>query len=125
MAASESAQSFPAIFLTSNLSRSSHQRCSIEKVVLENFAIFTGKHLLESLFNKLALQHRCFPVDVAKFLRTSILKNICERLLLFISGLLQLSQLSQRHTFLKIHSLTEKAFWLKFLSIILLKNATT
>ena len=26
-------------------------------------------------------QHRCFPVNVAKFLRTQILKNICERLL--------------------------------------------
>ena len=48
MAASESAQSFPAIL-------SSHQRCSIEKAVLKNFAIFTRKHLLESLFNKVAL----------------------------------------------------------------------
>ena len=28
------------------------------------------------------LQNRCFPVKFAKFLRTSILKNICERLLL-------------------------------------------
>ena len=51
--------------------------------------------LLESLFNKAAdlqvcnsikktLQHRCFPVIIAKFLRIPILKNICERLLLFI-----------------------------------------
>ena len=31
-------------------SRSSHQRCSIEKAVLKNFAIFTGKHLRWSLF---------------------------------------------------------------------------
>ena len=31
-------------------SRSSHQRCSIEKAVLKNFAIFTGKHLHWSLF---------------------------------------------------------------------------
>ena len=30
-------------------SRSSHQRCSIEKAVLKNFAIFTGKHLCWSL----------------------------------------------------------------------------
>ena len=54
--------------------------------------------MLESLFNKVAglsacsfikkrLQHRCFPVKLAKFLRTSILKNICERLLLKISTL--------------------------------------
>ena len=30
------------------------------------------------------LHHRCFPVITAKFLRTPILKNICERLLLEI-----------------------------------------
>ena len=30
-------------------SRSSHQSCSIEKAVLKNFAIFTGKHLCWSL----------------------------------------------------------------------------
>ena len=30
-------------------SRSSHQRCSIEKAVLKIFAIFTGKHLYWSL----------------------------------------------------------------------------
>ena len=51
--------------------------------------------VLESIFNKAAglqvckfikkrLQHRCFPVIIAKFLRISILKNIRERLLLFI-----------------------------------------
>ena len=51
--------------------------------------------MLESLFNKVAaiqacnfmkkiLQHRCFTVKFAKFLRTPILKNICERLLLKI-----------------------------------------
>ena len=26
------------------------------------------------------LQHRCFPVNIAKILRTLVLKNICERL---------------------------------------------
>ena len=31
-------------------SRSSHQRCSIKKAVLNNFAIFTGKHLCQILF---------------------------------------------------------------------------
>ena len=35
--------------------RSSHQRCSIEKGVLENFTNFTGKQLRQSLFfNKVA-----------------------------------------------------------------------
>ena len=48
---------------------------------------------LESLFNKAAglqtckiikkiLQHRCFPVNIEKFLRAPILRNIYERLLL-------------------------------------------
>ena len=37
------------------ISRSSHQRCSIKKGVLRNFAKFTGKHLCQSLFfNKVA-----------------------------------------------------------------------
>ena len=51
--------------------------------------------MLKSLFNKVAgpeacnfikkkLQHRCFSVKFAKFLRTPILKNICERLLLIL-----------------------------------------
>ena len=57
------------------------------------FAIFTGKHLCWSLFfiklqafrPKKKLQYKCFPMNIAKFLRTPILKNICERLLLFVS----------------------------------------
>ena len=37
------------------VSRSSHQRCSITKGVLRNFAKFTGKHLCQSFFfNKVA-----------------------------------------------------------------------
>ena len=51
--------------------------------VLEYFAIFTGKHLCWSLFLitllkrdssnfiKKGLQHRRFPVNIAKFLRTA------------------------------------------------------
>ena len=72
--------------------RSSHQRCSIKKAVLKNFAIFLRKHLFWSLFLiKLQtfrsttlikrLQHRCFPVNIANFLKP-ILKNICKQLLL-------------------------------------------
>ena len=38
--------------------------------------------MLESLFKKKRLQHRCFSVNIEKFLRASILKNICERELL-------------------------------------------
>ena len=54
------------------------RRCFVKKGVLRNFAKFTGKHLYQILFfNKVAglnnsLWHRCFPVNFAKFLRTSI-----------------------------------------------------
>ena len=61
--------------------RSSHQRCSIKKAVLKTFAIFTGKYLCWSLilinFTKKGLQHRCFPVNITKFLSTPILKKLC------------------------------------------------
>ena len=65
-----------------------------KKAVHKNFAIFPEKIPgSESLFNKVKglpacnfikkrLQDRCFPVNTAKFLRTPILKNICEWLLL-------------------------------------------
>ena len=69
--------------------RSSHRRCSVKKgVFFRNFANFSGKHLCWSLFLRASnfikkrLQHRCFPAKFAKFLKTSILKNIWERLLL-------------------------------------------
>ena len=35
---------------------------------------------------KKRLWHRCFPVNFAKIIKTSTLKNISERLLLFIVG---------------------------------------
>ena len=65
--------------------KGSHKRCSIKKVVLNNFAIFTEKHLCWSLFlidfNK-KLQRKYLHVNIAKVLRTPILNNICLRLLL-------------------------------------------
>ena len=44
------------IFITKYINdRSSHQRCSVKKDVLRNFATFTGKHLCQRLlFNKVA-----------------------------------------------------------------------
>ena len=43
-----------------NLTRSSHQRCSIKISVLKNFPKFTGKHLCHSLFlNKVAGVFSC------------------------------------------------------------------
>ena len=67
-----------------SLSRSSHRRCFVRKGVLRNFVKLTGKQLCKSLyFNKVAcrlvtllkkrLRQRCFPVNFAKFLRTSFL----------------------------------------------------
>ena len=69
--------------------RSSHRKYSVNKGALRNFTKFTGKQLCLSLFfNKVAglrpgpatlekkrLWHRCFPVNVAKFLRTPFLQN--------------------------------------------------
>ena len=66
-----------------------------KKGVLRNFATFTGKHLCQSLFfNKLAglrpsallkkrLWHKCFPVKLAKFLRTPFFTEHLRWLLLW------------------------------------------
>ena len=66
--------------------------------VLKIFSNFTGKHLCWSLFFTKSQAFRpatllkrdsyigeIFPVKFDKFLRTSTLKNICERLLLCIN----------------------------------------
>ena len=77
---------------SSTIFRSSHRRCSIKKAILKHFVIFTGKHLCWGLFfNKVAghqacdfikkrLQHRYFLAKIGRFIRTPILKKICERL---------------------------------------------
>ena len=54
------------------------QRWSMKKGVLKNFAKFTGKHLWQSLFLTASflekrLWHRCFPMNLATFLRTLFL----------------------------------------------------
>ena len=80
--------------------RNSHQKCSVKKGVLRNFAKFSGKHLYQSLFfNKVAglspatllkkrCWHRCFLVNFAKILRTPFLQNTSGRLLLCIEFLI-------------------------------------
>ena len=40
--------------------------------------------LKPSNFIKKRLQHRCFPVNIVKFLKAPVFKNICERLPLII-----------------------------------------
>ena len=59
-----------------------------KKDVLKDFAIFTGKSVLESLFNNVVglkvcnfiikrLHHKCFPVvNIAKFLRTAFIEHL-------------------------------------------------
>ena len=84
------------------------QKVFYKKTVLDNFAILTEKCLCWCLFlNKNAglqacnfikkrLQHRCFLVNIAKFLRTPILKNICEQLVLRVFPLWQFARFPTR-----------------------------
>ena len=56
-----------------NIYKSSHRRCSIKKSVLKKFhKIHRKTSVSESLLQK-RLQHKCFSVDFAKFLRAPIL----------------------------------------------------
>ena len=48
----------------------------MKKAVLKNFAILTGM-LQACNVIKNRLQRRSFPLNIAKFLRTPISKNIC------------------------------------------------
>ena len=76
--------------------RSCHRRCSIKKGFLRNFAKFTGKHLLQSLFfNKVVGLQVCnfikkealaqmFSCEFCKFLRTPLLQNTSGQLLLML-----------------------------------------
>ena len=57
-----------------------------KKGVHKKFAKFTGWRLVQIKLkafrsDKKTLEQRCFPVKFVKLLRTPILKNICERLL--------------------------------------------
>ena len=60
--------------------RSGRLQVFFKIVILKNFAILKGKHLCWSViltlhffnFIKKRLQHVCFPVNIAKFLRTAI-----------------------------------------------------
>ena len=68
--------------------RSSCSQMFFKIGVLENSAIFTGKHLCWSFFfffKKKILQYRCFHVNIAKFLRTAFFIENLRWLLLRIS----------------------------------------
>ena len=69
---------------------SSYSRCSINKAVLKNLTILIGKHLCWNLLlinlqaNKVNKPATLLQRDsnIAKFLKASFLKDICERLVL-------------------------------------------
>ena len=70
-------------FATEVKDRSSHRRCFIKKVFLKISQYSQENTCLKACnFIKKRLQHRHFSVNIAKFLRTPILKNICKWLLL-------------------------------------------
>ena len=72
------------LFFYISIYGSSHRSCSVKMVFLKFRKFYRKTPVLESLFIKKRLQHRCFLVKFAKFLRTPILKNICERQTAFL-----------------------------------------
>ena len=68
---------FNCVYFFSNsafphLYRSSHQRCSVRKVVLRDFTKSTGEHQCQrpATLLKMRLWHRCFSVNFTKLLKT-------------------------------------------------------
>ena len=65
--------------------RSSQRRCSIKKLFLKFCNFHRKTPVLESFFNKVAdleAPTQVFSCEYCEILRTSVLKNICKRLLL-------------------------------------------
>ena len=54
-----------------NICRSIRSQMFFKIGALKNFAIFTGKHLCWSLFLIKLQAFRCFPMNIAKFLRAA------------------------------------------------------
>ena len=86
--------SWAQLFFICVVQEAANRGVSIKSYILKIFALFTGKQLCWSLFNKIAglktcnfvknrLQHNCFPVNIAKFLRAPILRNLYKRLFLY------------------------------------------
>ena len=81
-------------FITVWYYRSSHQRCSVKKGVLRNFAKFTGKHLCQSLFsNNVAggtfeIQKQNHPLEKCSAVLTNVFLKIlflCTSILILIT----------------------------------------
>ena len=71
-----------------NMHRNSHRKCFVKKVLLK-----ISQYSQENKFRSATLLKRDFnkgaPVNIAKSLRTPILKNLCERLLLYVPSTYQ------------------------------------
>ena len=67
-----------------NFNKKEHWESLIGRVSLFTEAVVRRCYNFCNFIRK-RLQHRCFPVNIAKFLRKPILKNICERLLLHLA----------------------------------------
>ena len=65
----------PAYLSECLIIRSSHRSCSIKYAVLKKLAIFTGKHLLKSLFNKVQLFKKETPTQLFSCKCSEIFKN--------------------------------------------------
>ena len=95
--------------------RNSHQRCSVKKAALTNSTIFhiyiyRKTPVLESLFEKIArlmacnfikkrLQHRCFPVNMAKIFNSTYFKEYLQLLLdCFLLYMLGYQKLLKKYT---------------------------
>ena len=91
--------------------KSSHRRCSIKELFLKMFTTFTGKHLCWSF-------QACNFIKKI-FLRTPILKNICERLLIQLT-----SAHSNTHTARNFGKVSEFSYELKFKAFLHIQTAT-
>ena len=105
--------------------RSIHRRCLWKKLFLKNFAIFTGKSPACN-FIKMILKQRWFPLNIAKFLRTYIVKNIYWRLFLIktatelYSSFFKFRKFNNRLWTIRLLSIQSKFINLRFISKILI-----
>ena len=66
---------FALVYLLEEKMDRFHRRCSIKKPFRKNFEYLQELLKLFCNFIKKRLQHRCFPVNIGKFLRTPILNT--------------------------------------------------
>ena len=81
----------------------------LQKKLLLKISQDSEENTFVGVFINERLQHRCFPVNIANFLRAPILKNICEQLLLDIKLQLNSTLSLCFNMFLKICFLGKKS----------------